>query len=158
MPQAGARPARPVVFVVDPDGPGPAPEEEFFVVVRFVRMSVLALALLALASAASLAPIPTLSRPAAAAPACATELGALRAAINAAAFANEKDRQGLLGKVESAEAKLAQGKPLDAAQSLTAVAAKTETLVAQGKLPAGDAANIQAATAATLACVGSAAV
>jgi len=154
VPQAGPRSDVPVGFVVDPDGPGPAPEEDFFVVVRFVRTSVLALALLALAGAASLAPVPTLSRPAAAAPACATELGALHAVINAAAFANEKDRQGLLGKVESAEAKLAQGKPLDAAQSLTAVATKTETLVAQGKLPASDAANIQAATTAALACVG----
>jgi hypothetical protein len=121
-------------------------------VVRFVRASALALALLTLAGAASLAPTPTPARPVAAAPACATELDALRAAIGAATFVNPKDRQGLLGKVASAEAKLEQGKPLDAAQALTDLVAKTETLVAQGKLAAGGGA-ILAAAAAALACV-----
>jgi len=49
-------------------------------------------------------------------------------------FANEKDRTGLIGKLDSASAKLSQGKTQDALANLLSVREKVGTLVAQGKL------------------------
>src|SRR5918999_5823761 len=54
-------------------------------------------------------------------------------------FTNEKDRTGLIGKLDSASSKLSQGKTQDALANLTSVRDKVSTLVAQGKLDQADA-------------------
>ena len=54
-------------------------------------------------------------------------------------FTNEKDRTGLIGKLDSASTKLSQGKTQDALANLTSVRDKVNTLVAQGKLDQADA-------------------
>jgi hypothetical protein len=54
-------------------------------------------------------------------------------------FTNEKDRTGLIGKLDSASTKLSQGKTRDALANLTSVREKVLTLVAQGKLDQADA-------------------
>ena len=54
-------------------------------------------------------------------------------------FTNEKDRTGLIGKLDSASTKLSQGKTQDALANLTSVRDKVSTLVAQGKLDQADA-------------------
>jgi predicted negative regulator of RcsB-dependent stress response len=57
-------------------------------------------------------------------------------------FANEKDRSGLIAKLESASEKLERGKYEDALANLTSVSEKVNTLVAQGKLDQADANDI----------------
>jgi hypothetical protein len=54
-------------------------------------------------------------------------------------FTNEKDRAGLIGKLDSASTKLSQGKSQDALANLTSVRDKVDALVAQGKLDRADA-------------------
>src|SRR5215211_7535776 len=54
-------------------------------------------------------------------------------------FTNEKDRTGLIGKLDSASSKLSQGKTQDALAILTSVRDKVSILVAQGKLDQADA-------------------
>jgi hypothetical protein len=57
-------------------------------------------------------------------------------------FTNEKDRTGLIAKLESAGEKLERGKYGDALGNLTSVSEKVNTLVAQGKLDQADANDI----------------
>ena len=57
-------------------------------------------------------------------------------------FTNEKDRTGLIAKLESASEKLERGKYDDALGNLTSVSEKVNTLVAQGKLDQADANDI----------------
>ena len=57
-------------------------------------------------------------------------------------FTNEKDRTGLIAKLESAGEKLERGKYDDALGNLTSVSEKVNTLVAQGKLDQADANDI----------------
>ena len=54
-------------------------------------------------------------------------------------FTNEKDRAGLLGKLDSASTKLSQGKAQDSLANLTSARDKVSALVAQGKLDRADA-------------------
>jgi len=54
-------------------------------------------------------------------------------------FTSDKDRAGLIGKLDSASAKLSQGKTQDALANLTSVHDKVSVLVAQGKLDQADA-------------------
>jgi hypothetical protein len=54
-------------------------------------------------------------------------------------FTNEKDRAGLIGKLDSASTKLSQGKSQDALANLTSARDKVSVLVAQGKLDRADA-------------------
>jgi hypothetical protein len=54
-------------------------------------------------------------------------------------FTSEKDRTGLIGKLDSASTKVSQGKTQDALANLTSVRDKVSTLVAQGKLAQADA-------------------
>jgi hypothetical protein len=68
-------------------------------------------------------------------------------------FANEKDRMGLIGKLDSASAKLSQGKTQDALANLTSVREKVGTLVAQGKLDAADGEVLLAEVNEAIACV-----
>ena len=54
-------------------------------------------------------------------------------------FTSEKDRTGLIGKLDSASTKLSQGKSQDALANLASVRDKVSTLVAQGKVDQADA-------------------
>jgi hypothetical protein len=60
---------------------------------------------------------------------------------------------GLVGKLDSASAKLSQGKTQDALNNLTSVREKVGTLVAQGKLDAADAEFLLAEVNEAIACV-----
>jgi hypothetical protein len=77
---------------------------------------------------------------------CQTEIAQVRALLTDTtnlnyvdSFTNEKDRTGLIGKLDSASSKLSQGKTQDALANLTSVRDKVSTLVAQGKLDQADA-------------------
>jgi len=68
-------------------------------------------------------------------------------------FTNEKDRTGLIGKLDSASSKLSQGKTQDALANLISVRDKVGTLVAQGKLDPADGEVLLAAVNEAIACV-----
>jgi hypothetical protein len=68
------------------------------------------------------------------------EESALGISTAGAAFTNEKDRTGLVGKLDSASAKLTQGKVEGTIQALSDFRAKVETLQSQGKIVPEDAA------------------
>jgi hypothetical protein len=69
-------------------------------------------------------------------------------------FTNEKDRTGLIGKLESASTKLSQGKIQDALLTLTTIHdIKVPTLVAQGKLDAEDADVLLVEVNKAISCV-----
>jgi hypothetical protein len=113
--------------------------------VRVLRSFVLVLAALS---------VLTLALPARAQTAvdCQLEFDALRTAIEDATFIGQKDENGLakdqiglLGKVDSAQTKRAQGKVNDAVKVLNAFSLKVETLQAQGKITTGAEALITAA-------------
>jgi hypothetical protein len=67
---------------------------------------------------------------------CQTQITELRDATVAAetSFTNKNDWQGLLGKVDSASAKLTEGKTADALKNLDSILTKVSTLDAQNKL------------------------
>ena len=67
---------------------------------------------------------------------CQTQITELRDATVAAktSFTNENDWHGLLGKVDSASAKLTEGKTADALKNLDSILTKVSTLEAQNKL------------------------
>jgi hypothetical protein len=109
-----------------------------------VRVLVLALLALPLVLAAPAAP--------AAAAQCDAEFASLTAAIVAADL-DPKTEASVLGKVQDAQAKLAAGKPADAAQKLTDLTSALAPLEQDGKVSAADAAAIRAATEAALQCV-----
>lgn len=68
-------------------------------------------------------------------------------------FTNEKDRTGLIGKLDSATSKLSQGKTQDALANLISVREKVGTLVAQGKLDPADGEVLLAEVNEAIACV-----
>jgi len=68
-------------------------------------------------------------------------------------FTNEKDRTGLIGKLDSESIKLSQGKTQDALANLTSVREKVLTLVAQGKLEQADADVLLVEINDAIACV-----
>jgi hypothetical protein len=68
-------------------------------------------------------------------------------------FTNEKDRTGLVGKLDSASTKLSQGKTQDALNNLTSVRDKVGTLVVQGKLSQADADVLLPEINEAIACV-----
>ena len=84
---------------------------------------------------------------------CQAKIANLRAITESAAFTNEKDRTGLLGKLDSASAKLAQGKFADAIQALTQFRDKVATLQTQGKINSDDANVLIAGANDAIACV-----
>jgi hypothetical protein len=84
---------------------------------------------------------------------CQAKIEALRAATAGATFTIEKDRTGLLGKLNSASAKLAQGKFADAIQALTQFRDKVATLQSQGKIAPDDATALIAGANDAIACV-----
>ena len=69
-------------------------------------------------------------------------------------FTNEKDRTGLIGKLDSASSKLSQGKTQNALTNLTDIRdIKVPTLVAQGKLDQADADILLRETNEAITCV-----
>ena len=113
-------------------------------------LGLLAFALAALAFAGVASPVQSVAAQEAV---CGAELAAVRSAIVAADSLSAKDEAGLLGKVDSAERKLAEGKPADAVAALNGIVAKVEALIAGGKVDAGEGQAILAATQAAIDCI-----
>lgn len=78
--------------------------------------------------------------------ACTGIIGTLRTQTQVAQFTSAKDQTGLLGKLDEATQKLQLGKLADAVQKLTDYSTKIQTLVLQGKIAAGTAADGTAVT------------
>lgn len=87
---------------------------------------------------------------------CQAKIAALRTAtLNATFFGRnaDQDQAGLVGKLDAASSKLAQGKTADALQALTQFRDKVAALDAQGKLNHEDATNLIAGANDAIACV-----
>ena len=85
---------------------------------------------------------------------CQAKIADLRASTLAAqTFTNNKDQTGLVGKLDSASAKLTQGKTADAINNLTNFRDKVSTLAVQGKLGQEDADTLTAGANDAIACV-----
>ena len=65
----------------------------------------------------------------------------------------EKDRSGLLGKLDSATKKLTEGKPADAIRALTDFSCKVTTLEEKGKIAQGDADALIPGANEAIACI-----
>ena len=80
----------------------------------------------------------------------------LRAATLNATFSGQnaaKDQAGLIGKLDSATKKLAEGKNQDALANLTSFRDKVATLAAQGKVSQADADALVARANEAISCV-----
>jgi hypothetical protein len=84
---------------------------------------------------------------------CQAKIDALREATSTAEFNTPKDQAGLIGKLDSASAKLSQGKFVDARANLMSFRDKVSTLAAQGKLDQEDASNLNALADEAIGCV-----
>ena len=118
--------------------------------VRFLGFFAFALAALAFAGASAPVKSGSAQEPVVA---CGAELAAVEAAVLAAGSLSAKDEAGLLGKVASAEGKVAEGKPADAVRALEGIVVKVAALIADGKVDAAEGQAILDATAAAANCV-----
>jgi hypothetical protein len=87
---------------------------------------------------------------------CHAKIATLRVLTENATFIGQnaaKDKAGLLGKLDSASAKLAEGKFADAIQALTQFHDKVATLQSQGKINPDDANALIAGATDAIACV-----
>jgi hypothetical protein len=85
---------------------------------------------------------------------CQAKIEALRdVTLQVATFINEKDRTGLVGKLDSALTKLAQGKDADAVKALTDFRDKVATLQSQGKINPDDANQLITRADDAIACI-----
>lgn len=87
---------------------------------------------------------------------CQAEIAELRAQTQNATFTGRnaaKDEASLIGKLDSASAKLSQGKFDDALANLQSFRAKVETLDQQGKIDQQDAESLVAGADQAIACV-----
>jgi hypothetical protein len=85
---------------------------------------------------------------------CQAKITDLRATTLAAQTStNEKDWAGLIGKLDSAGAKLSQGKTQDALINLTSFRDKASTLAAQGKLEQAEADALISGADDAIACL-----
>jgi hypothetical protein len=87
---------------------------------------------------------------------CQAKIASLRTATQGATFSGqnrEKDQAGLVGKLDSASAKLAQGKDTDAVKALSDFRIKVETLQTQGKITSSDANALIAGVNDAIACI-----
>ena len=84
---------------------------------------------------------------------CQTLISSLRASTVTASFTSEKDRTGLLGKLDSASRALSVGKNADAVQKLTDFLNKVTTLKTQGKLLSADADLLAAGAQDAITCL-----
>ena len=87
---------------------------------------------------------------------CQAQIAALRTATLNATFVGQnalKEQTGLVGKLDSAAAKLDQGKFADALQALTQFRDKVVALDAQGKIDPADSQVLIAGANDAIACV-----
>jgi hypothetical protein len=85
---------------------------------------------------------------------CQAKIEALRVTTShVTTFTNPNDQTGLLGKLDSASTKLAQGKFADALQALTQFRDKVATLQSQDKIGPEDADALIAAANDAIACI-----
>jgi hypothetical protein len=87
---------------------------------------------------------------------CQADIAALRAQTQGATFIGQngaKDQAGLIGKLDSASAKLGQGKFQDALANLQSFRAKVVALDQQGKISHADASALIAGADEAIACV-----
>lgn len=87
---------------------------------------------------------------------CQAKISILRTATERTTFSGQnaaKDQAGLVGKLESASTKLAQGKFGDAIQTLTQFRDKVATLQSQGKIALSDANALIAGANDAIACI-----
>jgi hypothetical protein len=87
---------------------------------------------------------------------CQADIAALRAQTLSTTFAGQnaaRDQAGLVGKLDSASAKLSQGKFQDALANLQSFRAKVVTLEQQGKISPQDAAALITGADEAIACV-----
>ena len=87
---------------------------------------------------------------------CQAKIAALRTATLGATFTGQnaaKDQAGLVGKLDSAAAKLDQGKVADALQALTQFRNRVIDLDAQAKIRHDDAITLLAGADDAIACV-----
>ena len=87
---------------------------------------------------------------------CNAKIETLKAQTVATTFVGQnaaKDQAGLIGKLESAQSKLAQGKNQDAIANLTSFRDKVATLATQGKVSQADADALIAGANDAIACV-----
>lgn len=115
-------------------------------VLRSVVLFLAALSVLAVAAPAQAATVDE----------CQATIGELRDVASRATFTGQnagKVQAGLVGKLDTATAKLEQGKTADALQALTQFRDKVTTLNAQGKLAPSDAELLLIGTNDAIACV-----
>ena len=87
---------------------------------------------------------------------CQTKIANLKVATQNATFIGqnaEKNRTGLIGKLDQASRKLAEGKNQDAIQKLTDFRTAVESLLAGGKISDEDAATLIAGANDAIACI-----
>jgi len=87
---------------------------------------------------------------------CQADIAALKVETQNATFIGQnaaKDQAGLIGKLESASAKVSQGKFADALANLQSFRAKVVALDQQGKIAHEDALTLIAGADETIACV-----
>ena len=87
---------------------------------------------------------------------CQADIAELRAQTLSTSFIGQnaaKDQSGLVGKLDSASAKLSQGKFQDALANLQSFRTKVVTLEQQGKISPADATDLIAGADEAIACV-----
>src|SRR5215218_9948350 len=87
---------------------------------------------------------------------CQADIAALKVETQNATFIGQnaaKDQAGLIGKLDSASAKVSQGKFADALANLQSFRTKVAALEGQGKISSADAAALIAGADETIACV-----
>ncbi len=120
---------------------------------RFPASLVLALALLLTGGALSYAQAFSDGQPVSE---CQERIAGLRAATTSVVIEGrnaDKDRATLIGKLDEAALKLAQGKPADALLKLADFRTKIEQLAAAGRLSSDSAASLLAGADAAIACI-----
>ena len=87
---------------------------------------------------------------------CLTQIANLRSAAETIAISGknaDKDRSGLVGKLDSASTELSKGKNLDAANKLGDFRVKVGQLAAAGRISAADAASLTSQADSAIACL-----
>lgn len=87
---------------------------------------------------------------------CQTQITNLRSATETVAITGknaDKDRAGLIGKLDAASAELSKGKNADAARKLTDYRLKVEQLAAAGRIASADAASLTSQVDSAIACI-----
>ena len=84
---------------------------------------------------------------------CQAGLTDLRGTAAALTSTSEKDRAGLVGKLDGAAKALSTGKNSDAVQKLTDFVNKVTTLQAQGKINPAEAAPLLSGAESAIACI-----